>query len=100
LRHACGYALVNQGHDTQALQAYLGHKNIQHTMRYTELTPARFKDFGAPSFASGREGQANRPVRSTHGEASVRILAHVAGLAPTPNQLEFHASLVLQHPRL
>jgi type 1 fimbriae regulatory protein FimB/type 1 fimbriae regulatory protein FimE len=45
LRHACGYALANKGHDTRALQAYLGHRNIQHTVRYTELSPARFKDF-------------------------------------------------------
>ena len=45
LRHACGFALANKGHDTRALQAYLGHKNIQHTVRYTELTPKRFKDF-------------------------------------------------------
>jgi type 1 fimbriae regulatory protein FimB/type 1 fimbriae regulatory protein FimE len=45
LRHACGYALANKGHDTRALQAYLGHKNIQHTVRYTELSPLRFKDF-------------------------------------------------------
>ena len=45
LRHACGYALANRGHDTRALQAYLGHKNIQHTLRYTELSPTRFKDF-------------------------------------------------------
>jgi integrase len=45
LRHACGYALANKGHDTRALQAYLGHKNIQHTARYTELSPTRFKDF-------------------------------------------------------
>jgi type 1 fimbriae regulatory protein FimB/type 1 fimbriae regulatory protein FimE len=45
LRHACGYALANRGHDTRALQAYLGHKNIQHTVRYTELTPTRFKNF-------------------------------------------------------
>jgi site-specific recombinase XerD len=30
LRHACGYKLANDGHDTRALQAYLGHKNIQH----------------------------------------------------------------------
>jgi site-specific recombinase XerD len=45
LRHACGYALANRGHDTRALQAYLGHKNIQHTVRYTELSPMRFKDF-------------------------------------------------------
>jgi integrase len=45
LRHACGYALANKGHDTRALQAYLGHRNIQHTVRYTELSPSRFKDF-------------------------------------------------------
>jgi len=45
LRHACGYALANNGHDTRALQAYLGHRNIQHTVRYTELSPMRFKDF-------------------------------------------------------
>lgn len=42
LRHACGFALANKGHDTRALQAYLGHRNIQHTVRYTELTPDRF----------------------------------------------------------
>jgi site-specific recombinase XerD len=45
LRHGCGYALANAGHDTRALQAWLGHKNIQHTVRYTELPPDRFKDF-------------------------------------------------------
>jgi site-specific recombinase XerD len=45
LRHACGYALANRGRDTRALQAYLGHRNIQHTVRYTELSPTRFKDF-------------------------------------------------------
>ena len=45
LRHACGFALANKGHDTRALQAYLGHKSIQHTVRYTELAPTRFKDF-------------------------------------------------------
>jgi site-specific recombinase XerD len=45
LRHACGYALANKGHDTRALQSYLGHCNIQHTVRYTELSPTRFKDF-------------------------------------------------------
>jgi type 1 fimbriae regulatory protein FimB/type 1 fimbriae regulatory protein FimE len=45
LRHACGFALANAGHDTRALQDWLGHKNIQHTVRYTELSPTRFKDF-------------------------------------------------------
>ena len=44
LRHACGYALTNRGLDTRALQAYLGHKSIQHTVRYAELAPGRFKD--------------------------------------------------------
>jgi type 1 fimbriae regulatory protein FimB/type 1 fimbriae regulatory protein FimE len=45
LRHACGFYLASSGHDTRAIQAYLGHKNIQHTVRYTELAPGRFKDF-------------------------------------------------------
>ena len=45
LRHACGYALANKGRDTRALQAYLGHRNFQHTVRYTELSPSRFRDF-------------------------------------------------------
>jgi type 1 fimbriae regulatory protein FimB/type 1 fimbriae regulatory protein FimE len=45
LRHVCGFKLANDGHDTRALQHYLGHKNIQHTVRYTEMAPERFKDF-------------------------------------------------------
>jgi integrase len=45
LRHACGYALANAGHDTRALQAYLGHRNIQNTTRYSALAPDRFKGF-------------------------------------------------------
>jgi type 1 fimbriae regulatory protein FimB/type 1 fimbriae regulatory protein FimE len=43
LRHACGYALANQGTDTRTLQAYLGHRNISNTVRYTELAPDRFR---------------------------------------------------------
>jgi len=45
LRHACGFKLANDGHDTRALQLWLGHKNIQHTVLYTKLSPARFKGF-------------------------------------------------------
>lgn len=45
LRHACGYKLANDGHDTRAIQLYLGHKNIQHTVRYTELSAECFADF-------------------------------------------------------
>jgi site-specific recombinase XerD len=45
LRHACGFKLANDGHDTRAYQAYLGHKNIQQTVRHTELSPMRFRDY-------------------------------------------------------
>ena len=45
LRHACGFYLANKGVYTRALQQYLGHRNIQHTVRYTELTPHRFQHF-------------------------------------------------------
>ena len=45
LRHATGYYLASKGQDTRAIQAYMGHKNIQHTVRYTELSPDRFKNF-------------------------------------------------------
>ncbi len=43
LRHGTGYYLANRGTDTRTIQSYLGHKNIQHTVRYTELTPGRFQ---------------------------------------------------------
>jgi site-specific recombinase XerD len=45
LRHSTGYALANKGHDTRSLQSWLGHKNIQHTVKYTELSPDRFRNF-------------------------------------------------------
>jgi type 1 fimbriae regulatory protein FimB/type 1 fimbriae regulatory protein FimE len=44
LRHATGFALANKGTDTRTLQAYLGHRSIQSTVRYTELAPGRFKN--------------------------------------------------------
>jgi site-specific recombinase XerD len=45
LRHACGFKLANEGRDTRSIQHYLGHRNIQHTVRYTELSAERFRDF-------------------------------------------------------
>ena len=45
LRHACGYYLASVGHDTRAIQDYLGHKNIHHTVRYTQMSPSRFETF-------------------------------------------------------
>ncbi len=46
LRHGKGYQLASEGIDTRAIQAYMGHKNIQHTVLYTQLNPKRFKGFG------------------------------------------------------
>jgi len=45
LRHACGFALADQGADTRLIQDYLGHRNIQHTVMYTAANPARFERF-------------------------------------------------------
>jgi len=45
LRHSTGFYLANKGHDTRSIQHYLGHKNINHTVRYTELASDRFNDF-------------------------------------------------------
>jgi integrase len=43
LRHACGYKYANEGKDTRSLQAYLGHRSINSTVRYTAMSPTRFK---------------------------------------------------------
>ncbi|HFV9915044.1 TPA: tyrosine-type recombinase/integrase [Salmonella enterica subsp. diarizonae serovar 61:l,v:z35] len=43
LRHACGYALADQGLDTRLIQDYLGHRNISHTVRYTAGNALRFR---------------------------------------------------------
>jgi integrase-like protein len=74
LRHGCGYALANAGHDTRALQ--LGHKNIQHTVRYTELAPDRFKNFWRQAICGdrrdvgrGRSRSAYPPVQNDSGLA-------------------------------
>jgi type 1 fimbriae regulatory protein FimB/type 1 fimbriae regulatory protein FimE len=44
-RHACGFKLVNDREDTRAIQDYLGHANIRHTVVYTQLAPNRFAGF-------------------------------------------------------
>jgi len=45
LRHGCGYKLANDQQDTRAIQLFLGHRHIQHTVTYTELPAAQLKDF-------------------------------------------------------
>ena len=44
LRHGTGFYLANKGIPTRTIQAYLGHKSIQHTVRYTELSPGAFRN--------------------------------------------------------
>jgi site-specific recombinase XerD len=65
LRHACGYALANDRHDTRAIQEWLGHRNIQHTTRYTELTSPKVQGFWRclPSGLVTRRAAAARPRR-------------------------------------
>jgi integrase len=46
LRHSCGYKLANDGHDTRAIQHYLGHRSIASTVRYTALARIGSKDSG------------------------------------------------------
>ena len=67
----CGFQLANQGTDTRTLQAYLGHRNIQHTVRYTELSPTQFKNFSAACKQHG-EG-AREAVGAVNNENAVAI---------------------------
>jgi len=69
-----GANVGRRGRRSRAFQAYLGHKNIQHAVRYTELSPHRFKDF----WRSWRRGTSVRQhhERATNSRASVyRALA-------------------------
>jgi len=45
LRHTCGHLLADAGHDTRRLQLWMGHADIKHTARYSELSTKPFKDF-------------------------------------------------------
>jgi site-specific recombinase XerD len=38
-----GFALADQGADTRLIQDYLGHRKIEHTVKYTATNPARFE---------------------------------------------------------
>jgi len=87
LRHACGFALANKGHDTRALQAYLGHRNIQHTVRYTELAPDRFKDSGGIDPVPDR--QVSRCARKSDGvlgERSTMVLENLTTEGEPPKR--------------
>ena len=51
LRHACGYALADAGHDTRRIQDWLGHRSIQHATRYTQLARRRSRISGGRGMA-------------------------------------------------
>ena len=46
LRHSTGYKLANDGHDSRAIQGYLGHRSLLSTQRYMALAPDRFRNSG------------------------------------------------------
>jgi site-specific recombinase XerD len=50
LRHACGFILANRGVDTRTLQAFLGHRSISSTVRYTEISVRRFQNIWGCGF--------------------------------------------------
>ena len=76
LRHSTGFKLANQGVDTRSLQHYLGHKNIQHTVR--ELSPERFRDFWNQPNSSCEEGCCSRDYeQDATRHAALRCLLRV-----------------------
>jgi len=42
LRHACGYDMVGRA-DLQARAAFMGHKRLENTIRYSQLDPEQFE---------------------------------------------------------
>jgi hypothetical protein len=71
LRHGCGYALANAGHDTRVLEAWLGHRNIQHTVAIPSWRPIGSKTSGDRRFvaigvtsAGGAAASRTRPFRT------------------------------------
>jgi len=43
LRHSCGFALADRGHDLRLIQDYLGHRDPKHTVHYTRIAGSRFE---------------------------------------------------------
>ena len=89
LRHACGYKLARDGHDTRAVQQYLGHRSIQSTVRYAELRADRFEDFwrerahSSPTRGSSTEDDAesaavDRAKRVKLTDREIEVLTWVA----------------------
>src|SRR5690242_6104879 len=43
LRHSCGFALADKGHDLRLIKDYLGHRDPRHTVHYTRTNGRRFE---------------------------------------------------------
>ena len=43
LRHACGTALIDRGHNLRTVQMYMGHRNIQNTTAYLHESAKQFE---------------------------------------------------------
>ena len=85
LRHACGFKLANDGVDTRSLQSYLGHRNIQHTVRYTELAPQPFKNFWRTSDPPGN-GELAANLQSPVRPRGAQFLSTSRPRHPPPRQ--------------
>jgi len=83
LRHACGFKLANDGVDTRSLQSYLGHRNIQHTVRYTELAQP-FKNFWRTSDPPGEWRAGSKPAIPCSTSRSAVSLDEPAETSPAP----------------
>ena len=79
LRHACGFKLANDGVDTRSLQAYLGHRNIQHTVRYTELAPT---EEGFEAVLSRKRSMTPPVAAIFDGEKEAKLIALACSKPP------------------
>src|SRR5262245_32187627 len=95
LRHACGFKLANDGHDTRALQHYLGHKNIHPRGSYAPSRErARFSsEFISALLRDFRQGgpAAIAKVRKYQPAAYLKICAL---LVPKEMKLEGSADAI------
>ena len=96
LRHACGHALANKGHDTRAIQGWLGHRSITSTAVYTALAPIDLRISGGSKtsdyfltddFANVRGGR-RRPCRKFAQVQAVGKKMRIASTAPDVDGIE------------
>jgi Phage integrase family len=105
LRHACGYKLANDGHDTRAIQAWLGHRSIGNTAKYTELSATRFSNFwrwGGWMLSDRTRARIRRVLDGRLDQVAVaRRLASLVDVAGRPNAVHvaslFKAEDVASH---